>query len=97
MSKTKNTVKDEVAVTFDANGWKLVSMMIHHALKVQLTLEEFETLANKVRSNKCKVSDLSYKEMQASLLIALDDRIDKALATTKSEKKSNASKSKKRA
>lgn len=97
MSKTKNTVKDEVAVTFDVNGWKLVSMMIHHALKVQLTLEELETLANKVRSNKCKVGDLSYKEMQASLLIALDDRIDKALATTKSEKKSNASKSKKRA
>lgn len=97
MSKTKNTVKNEISVTFDANGWKLVSMMIRHALKVQLTLEELEILSHKVASNKYKVGGISYKEMQAVLLLALDDQINKALATTKSEKKSNASKPKKRA
>ena len=40
MSKTENTVKNEVSVTFDVNGWKLVKLMIHQALKAQLTLEE---------------------------------------------------------
>ena len=97
MSKTKNTVKNEISVTFDANGWKLVSMMIHHALKAQLTLEELENLTNKLKSSKCKASDLSFKEMQAALLLALKDQIDEALAIAESEKKSNASKSKKRA
>lgn len=95
MSKTENTVKNEVSVTFDVNGWKLVRLMIHQALKAQLTLEEFEDLAKKIQSSQG--SDLSFKELQASLLIALEAHIDRALADTKSEKKSNASKSKKRA
>lgn len=95
MSKTENTVKNEVSVTFDVDGWKLVKLMIHQALKAQLTLEEFEDLAKKIQLSKG--DGLSFKELQATLLIALDANIDKALAGTKSEKKSNASKSKKRA
>lgn len=95
MSKTENTVKNEVSVTFDVNGWKLVKLMIHQALKAQLTLEEFEDLSKKIQLSHG--SDLSFKELQATLLIALDANIDKALANTESEKKSHASKSKKRA
>lgn len=95
MSKTENTVKNEVSVTFDVDGWKLVKLMIHQALKAQLTLEELEELSKKVQLSKG--SDLSFKELQATLLIALEAQIDKALANTESEKKSHASKSKKRA